>query len=108
MLEPKGYRVLVKKDPIETVSSGGIVLVSNEALEKANMNIGRVVAVGDVAYKAFSPDYKGEPWVKRGDHVIWAKYADRLITDPYTGEEFSILNDEDVIVAAKPGKNEEV
>ena len=37
MITPAGYRVLVKADPVETVSKGGIVvvLVDNEKLERA-------------------------------------------------------------------------
>ena len=96
MIKALGYRVLVQKDDIETTSKGGIVLAVNEKLEKHAQNIGTVVSIGDKAYKAFSSDYTGEPWVQVGDRVIFSRYAGVIVTDPDTAVEYTLLNDEDV------------
>jgi len=106
MITPKGFRILVRKDPVEKVSSGGIVIVSDDELQEANMNIGRVVAIGDIAYKAYSPDYTGKRWVEVGDHVTWSKHAERRMVDPYTNDkDLYILNDDDIIAVMSSGEN---
>lgn len=95
-----GHRILVKPDPIEEVSAGGIVIAKpgNQAkLEKMATEIGTVVKVGPMCWKNFDsdqPDWK--PWCKPGDRVIFAKYVGKLIKHPETEEEFFLMNDEDI------------
>ena len=96
MIQALGYRVLVEKDDVETTTKSGIVLALDEKLEKHAQNIGTVVNVGDKAFKAFSADYTGEPWVKTGDRVIFSKYAGTILVDPSNGVEYTLLNDEDI------------
>jgi co-chaperonin GroES (HSP10) len=97
MITPCGHRVLIKADPIERTTAGGLVIVMDERLAKADQMRGVLVAVGPQAWKAFSKDYNGEPWANEGDHVLYARYAGKEVEDPSTGEIFVILNDEDVI-----------
>jgi co-chaperonin GroES (HSP10) len=96
MIIPTGYRILVKPDPIEEVTKSGIVLVTDEKLERAAQHIGTLIAIGEQAWKAFSKNYKGDPWAEVGDKIIYSKYAGKFVKDPVTGEEFVLLNDEDV------------
>lgn len=92
-LTPTGYRVLIKPDPLEEKSEGGILIVhQDERLARAGTQTGTLVAVGKTAW-ADSP----EPWCSVGDHVIYAKYAGKIVTDPDTAEEYMIVNDEDVL-----------
>lgn len=97
MAKAVGFRILVRPDPIEEVTKGGIVLAVNEKLERGAQVTGVVLDVGPEAYRAFNKaagfdDYR--PWVKPGDHIYYARYAGKRITSD--GEELLFLNDEDV------------
>lgn len=108
MLYPCGHRVLVKTKEVEKKKDLGngleleLVYGANEKLEKAAQIEGTVVAVGPDAWKAFrgiAPDgrqVEGRPWAKVGDRVYYARYAGHPLMDPETGDEFTILNDEDI------------
>lgn len=98
-----GPRVLVKPDAVEKTTESGIVLTSStyeEKLEKAGQERGTVVAIGSIAFKAFeigpNGEHIGEPWCKVGDHIQYSKYANTVTKDIDTGEEYVIINDEDV------------
>jgi len=82
-LEPLGDRVVIKPTPKEDVSKGGIVL-PDTAKEKPQE--GEIIAVGP---GKLSEDGKHMPMeVKRGDRVIYSKYA---------GTEFK-LDDEELVI----------
>ena len=72
--EPSGYRILVLPFTPKTKTKGGI-LFSQETLDKARIatTCGYVLKMGDLAYK--DKDKFGEPWCKKGDWVIFARYA---------------------------------
>lgn len=94
-IHPQGYRLLVKADAIdETYGETGLVVVEDKRQTKAAVNRATVVEVGSLAFTGFS---KTEPWCKAGDRIIFSQYAGKYLEDPATGEEFVILNDEDVI-----------
>ena len=97
MLIPILHRVLVKPDPIEEVSQGGIVLAVDPKKERLAVDKGTVVTLGDTA---FSGDFKTESPPKVGDRVYYAKYAGKLIKDT-DDVEYVMLNDEDVIAVIK-------
>jgi co-chaperonin GroES (HSP10) len=106
MIIPTGYRVLVKPDDIEKVTKGGIVLVTDEKLERAAQHVGTVVSVGRQAWKAFSKNYDGDAWANVGDRIIYSKYAGKYVKDPETKEQFVILNDEDVVAIVTGEEND--
>jgi len=92
-IEPAGHRVIVKPDPLEEVSEGGIVLAygsDKKRVEQATHK-GTIVAVGPTAWKAFDD---GVPWAKVGDRVYFAKYGGFLIKED--GVDYRLLNDEDI------------
>lgn len=96
MLKIKGYRILVKADPIETTTAGGIVLVQNEKLEAAGQQFGTVIGIGDTCWT----DAKGEDlgqWCAKGDKILFSRHAGRFVYDPDDNEEYMIMNDTDVI-----------
>ena len=97
MIIPTGYRILVKPDNVEQITKSGIVLVTDEKLERPAQHVGTLVSVGKQAWKAFSKTYDGEPWAYVGDRIIYSKYAGKFVKDPETQEEFVIMNDEDVV-----------
>lgn len=92
-IKVKGYRLMVKADPIEEISKGGIVLSVDKTRERAAQNIGTVVSIGDQCFT----QYEGEPWCEVGDTVLYSRYAGKFVMDPVTQEEYVLLNDEDVI-----------
>ena len=91
-IKPRGYRILVKADEVETVSAGGIQLVLDQKLERAAQMRGELVAIGEYAWD----NYK-TPWGEVGDYILFSKHAGKIIEDPVTGEDYVIMNDEDLI-----------
>ena len=96
--EPSGYRILVLPFTPKNKSKGGI-LFSQETLDKARIatTCGYVLKMGDLAYK--DQDKFGEPWCKKGDWVIFARYAGSRL--PIEGGEVRILNDDEVLGTIK-------
>ena len=96
--EPSGYRILVLPFTPKTKSAGGI-LFSQETLDKARIatTCGYVLKMGDLAYK--DKDKFGKPWCKKGDWVIFARYAGSRL--PIEGGEVRILNDDEVLGTVK-------
>lgn len=101
-LEPAGHRLLVIPDKVEDMK-GMLHLAPSTVERQRNEKIwGRVVKIGDNAFKAFD---SGEPWCKVGDHICFAKFAGFTITDPDQDQLpdaekifYRVLNDEDVIL----------
>lgn len=97
MLIPCGHRVIVKPDEVED-KYGDIVIVQDEKLEQAGVNVGTIVAIGDTAWEAYGPHFTGKPWAAVGDRIYYAKYAGKNVEDPEKPEEkFVVLNDEDCV-----------
>ena len=96
--EPSGYRILVLPFTPKNKSKGGI-LFSQETLDKARISTtcGYVLKMGDLAYK--DTEKFGKPWCKKGDWVIFARYAGSRL--PIEGGEVRILNDDEVLGAIK-------
>ena len=96
--EPAGYRILVLPFTPKNKTKGGI-LFSQESLDRARIatTCGYVLKMGDLAYK--DKDKFGEPWCKKGDWVIFARYAGSRL--PIEGGEVRILNDDEVLGTVK-------
>jgi co-chaperonin GroES (HSP10) len=96
--EPSGYRILVLPFTPKNKSKGGI-LFSQETLDKARISTtcGYVLKMGDLAYK--DTDKFNQPWCKKGDWVIFARYAGSRL--PIEGGEVRILNDDEVLGTIK-------
>ena len=96
--EPVGYRLLVLPFTPKEKSKGGVIF-SQETLDKARIatTCGYVLKLGDLAYK--DPEKFGKPWCKKGDWVIFARYAGSRL--PIEGGEVRILNDDEVIGTIK-------
>ena len=92
--EPSGYRILVLPFTPKSKTKGGI-LFSQETLDKARIatTCGYVLKMGDLAYK--DTEKFGKPWCKKGDWVIFARYAGSRL--PIEGGEVRLLNDDEVL-----------
>jgi chaperonin GroES len=92
MIVPLLHRILVMPDPVETKTSGGIILAVNEKREQAAAERGTVISVGETAFK----DFGGDPsLVQTGTRIYYAKYAGKEVKE--NDELYVLLNDEDVI-----------
>lgn len=91
-LIPAGHRVLVKPDPVEEVSQGGIIIQheNKSRVEQAQVT-GTIVKVGPQAWKDFSD---GTAWAQEGDRVLFAKFGGYEIK--VHGEMHRVMNDEDI------------
>ena len=96
--EPSGYRILVLPFTPKTKTKGGI-LFSQETLDRARIatTCGYVLKMGDLAYQ--DTEKFGKPWCKKGDWVIFARYAGSRL--PIEGGEVRILNDDEVLGTVK-------
>lgn len=102
MIAPLLHRILVKPDSVETKTASGIVLAINEKREQAAAEIGTVVAIGPTCFKDFGMD---ADILKGGDRVYFAKYSGKVVKD-VDGEEYTILNDEDIVAILKEGNEQ--
>ena len=92
------HTVLVKPDKVEdtddvirSAKAAGIHVQLDKREEKA-VEFGTVVQVGPTAFKDYG---RGPDILKGGDYVTYARFAGKLVK--YQGEEYLILNDQDVI-----------
>ena len=97
--EPSGYRLLVLPFTPKDKTKGGI-LIAQETLDKLRIavNCGYVIKVGPLAY-ADKEKFATGPWCKKGDWVIFARYAGSRL--PIEGGEVRILNDDEVLGTIK-------
>jgi co-chaperonin GroES (HSP10) len=95
---PAGHLVLIKRDDIVKQTKSGILIATDEKLEKAAMNRGLVLDLGPTCWCAEWLGGGKTPWCKVGDKVAFAKYAGTTYVDEETKEEFLLIRDEDVIM----------
>ena len=88
-IKPLGDRVLVQADAAEEVTSSGLY-IPDTAKEKPQQ--GTVVAVG--AGKVENGN-KIEMTVKKGDKVLYGKYAGTEVT--FDGDEYLIMRESDIV-----------
>lgn len=94
---PLDLRVVVRPDPVETKTKGGII-IPDEAKEREKYATvkGTLIAAGENAWEeaaARSPHFtRPQP----GDRIMIAKYGGILFKGA-DGEDYRIMNDEDVI-----------
>ena len=86
-----GYRVLVKPDPIDKTTKGGIYIppASRDDYGRAQ-TLGVLIALGEHAWDKFPT-----PWAKVGDRVLFAKYGGLHLRGK-DGADYRMLNDEQV------------
>jgi chaperonin GroES len=94
-LVPVLHRLIVEPEAIETKTASGIILTVNEKAERKAVERGKVLAIGDTAFK----DFKAGVIPVIGDTIYFAKYAGKEVTED--GKDYLILNDEDVICIIK-------
>ncbi len=100
MIRVKGYRLLVKPDIVDLTTPAGLVLAVDKKLEQASQVRGYVHSVGERCWEGH------EPYAQVGDYIIFSRYAGKVVED-VDGEQFIILNDEDVLGTLDPKELED-
>jgi len=92
-ITPVDVKVLVKPDPVETKTAGGIIRpdVTVDKEKYAGM-LGTLVAVGPNAFLEWGEGNKPQP----GQRVVYAQYSG-IRQKASDGTDYIIMNDEDVI-----------
>lgn len=91
-----GFRVVVKLKKIEEkLTPGGVIVRAESQMhkEKRATQEAYVVEVGPQAFKDFGD---GEPWCKKGDCVLIAKYSGDDLLDVEDDEVYRVINDRDI------------
>lgn len=101
VLKVVGDRILVAPDPVEE-KIGEIVIVQDEKLARAGVQIGTVLGVGSECWS----DFAGKPWCEPGDRILYSKYAVKFIEHPETNELLGVINDRDVITIVEESEDE--
>ena len=93
--QPSGWRLLVLPFTPKDKTAGGLI-ISQESLDRLRIatNCGYVLKIGPLAYHD-KEKYPTGPWCKKGDWVIFARYAGSRL--PIEGGEVRILNDDEVL-----------
>lgn len=98
VIRPLGNRVLVKPDDKEGMTKGGILL-PDEAKRKPQRGV--VISTGPGDRRQFDAHASGEKYwpmsVKKGDHVLFARYAGADVGDIDELDGCVLLSEQDII-----------
>lgn len=96
-IHAKGNKVLVKPQPVEAISKGGIIipLQAQEKDEMANM-FGTVIEIGPMCWVD-----EPAPRATVGDFVIHARYAGEFFLGN-DGVKYRIMNARDIVATKDP------
>lgn len=109
MIVPTTHRIVVKQRNLTEISKEhkrmqelGWVIPETEDKKRAQAGVdqGTVIAFGPTVFVDFNT---GNP-VQVGDYIAFAKYSGKIVTDPDDGEEYVVINDEDVVAIIKEAK----
>ena len=92
-IHPKGHRVLVLPDVVETKTKSGIITTTamQEFREELAQVDGVVIEMGNTCFSD-----QPEPWCQIGDRVIFGKYSG-IIREGQDGKKYRIINDLDIV-----------
>ena len=92
--KPTGWRLLLLPFKMKEKTKGGIIM-SDVTIERQQVasQCGLVVALGDQCYD--KERYPEGPWCKKGDWVVFARYAGSRIQ--IDGGEVRLLNDDEIL-----------
>ena len=96
--EPTGWRILVLPFKQKEKTKGGLIL-ADETVERSQVasTCGLVLRMGPHCYD--KERYPEGPWCKKGDWIIFARYAGSRIK--IDGGEIRLLNDDEVLATVE-------
>lgn len=99
-ITPLDLKVLVRPDPAEEVSKGGIIIPdSTKDRQKFAVTKATIVAVGANAFRDWGEVFSPAP----GERILHAQYAGARVKGE-DGEDYIIMNDEDVVAWVEEAK----
>jgi len=104
-IRPVEYKILIKTDPVETITKGGIILPdTGRDREHIAQEQGEIIAMGACACSEV--DIWGVNPPKPGDRVIFSKYAGAVIKK--LGKDYRLIQDKDLgaVIEAKEETDE--
>ena len=88
-----GHRILIQVLDVQDKTKGGIYLPGKAVEDHRSIaSIGKVIQMGDDAYRREDMTI---PWCKKGDHVMFGKYAGHRFK--YGKSELRIMNDDEIL-----------
>jgi chaperonin GroES len=101
--QPTGWRILVLPFKMNEKTKGGL-LITESVIERQQVasQTGLVLAMGPQCY-ADKERYPSGPWCKKGDWVVFARYAGSRIQ--IEGGEVRLLNEDEVLATVKDPKD---
>ena len=101
--KPTGWRIIVLPFRMDEKTKGGIFM-GQDTLDKQQVasQCGNVLAMGPQCYKD-KERYPDGPWCKKGDWVIFARYAGSRIQ--IEGGEIRLLNEDEILATVKNPKD---
>lgn len=101
-VKPLLHRILVQQEDLSNVDPmfaaakrmGFEIAFAEQNREQAAVDRGVVLEVGPTAFKDFG---LSEAPIKKGDTVVYARYAGKTVEDPTTKQKLVALNDEDIV-----------
>lgn len=102
MIIPCGHRVLVRQEAYDehdevfkSAKNAGLEIIKSQEIRyQASVDKGTIVSIGPTAWK----DFGEKAWAEKGDTVVFAKNAGKVVEDPENKEQhFVVLNDEDIV-----------
>ena len=82
----------------------GLVLPEKDgsARAKASIDMGTIIQIGETAFR----DYGVACPVQVNDVVAFVKNAGKFVKDPFTQDEYLVINDEDIVMIFEKEKND--
>lgn len=101
-IHPAGHRVLIlpeqETEDEKALKNAGLIMPGNvNDRHRLAQMAGVVVEVGKTAWL----DFKSDPWARKGDRVMFAKYSG-VILKGKDGLKYRMVNDEDVVAVLDP------
>ena len=88
-----GHRILVQVLDVQDKTQGGIYLPGKAVEDHRSVaSIGKVIQMGDDAYRR---EILSIPWCKKGQHVMFAKYAGHRFK--FGKSELRVMNDDEIL-----------
>ena len=98
-----GYNILIRPVSIKNVTKGGIFIPDSTRDDMAYLTtVGRVIAVGEVAYQDESKFPNGA-WCKVGDYVCYGKHTGTKLF--YKGIKLLVLFDDQIMMKVENPKD---
>lgn len=103
MPELPGYHVLVRPVSVKSITKGGILIPDSTRDDMSYLTtVGRVVALGDLAYRDIDKFPTGA-WCEVGDHVSYGKHIGTKLF--YKGVRFILLFDDQITMRLQDPKD---